>query len=268
MWTLLIPRSTTAYGGQAVVPGNIDLLVAGCSCVDYSNLNGSRKELESKGESGATFLGMLKYCEEFSPTITILENVISAPWEDNKIRRKEDSSDAPNQKHGIDWYMEQAGYLCKFMKMDTKDCYLPHTRVRGYMVCVKKTGKVDTELVQLLNTWETLVQNMKRPCSVPVEWFLLRSDDPRLDVRTEENESGSSRKPTSWDKCKTGHDEYRVALGLGTKKTLTDWLSGGSFLLPDFWRTRKLGLVERVLDTLEIAHLRNLSRGFDDRYYK
>ena len=50
--------ATTAYGASVKVPGNVDLLVAGTSCVDYSNLNNQKKGLEQKGESGNTFRGV------------------------------------------------------------------------------------------------------------------------------------------------------------------------------------------------------------------
>ena len=36
-------KATTAYGGLAAVQGECDLLVAGTSCVDYSNLNNEKK---------------------------------------------------------------------------------------------------------------------------------------------------------------------------------------------------------------------------------
>lgn len=50
--------ATTAYGASVKVPGNVDLLIAGTSCVDYSNLNNSKKEIDQKGESGNTFRGV------------------------------------------------------------------------------------------------------------------------------------------------------------------------------------------------------------------
>ena len=49
----------TAYGALHPVPhDNIDVLVAGTSCVDYSNLNNAKKEMEQQGESGSTFFGV------------------------------------------------------------------------------------------------------------------------------------------------------------------------------------------------------------------
>ena len=50
--------ATTAYGASVKVPGNVDLLIAGTSCVDYSNLNNQKKGLEQNGESGNTFRGV------------------------------------------------------------------------------------------------------------------------------------------------------------------------------------------------------------------
>lgn len=50
--------ATTAYGALVQVPGNVDLLIAGTSCVDYSNLNNQKKDIEAKGESGNTFRGV------------------------------------------------------------------------------------------------------------------------------------------------------------------------------------------------------------------
>lgn len=50
-------KATTAYGAVCDVPLDVDVLIAGTSCVDYSNLNNSKKELDELGESGQTFHG-------------------------------------------------------------------------------------------------------------------------------------------------------------------------------------------------------------------
>jgi hypothetical protein len=47
------------YGSRTEVPGNVDMLVAGTSCVDYSNLNNKKQDLDGIGESGQTFRGTL-----------------------------------------------------------------------------------------------------------------------------------------------------------------------------------------------------------------
>ena len=50
-------RSTgsTAYGGAEDIPPDVDILIAGFSCVDFSNLNKWNKTLHETGESGDTF---------------------------------------------------------------------------------------------------------------------------------------------------------------------------------------------------------------------
>lgn len=90
-------RAHTAYGSVVPVPGNADvgwllsqlvaladawqILIAGTSCVDYSNLNNQQQDIDANGESGRTFRGMLQWVKKHRPPIVILENVCSAPWE-------------------------------------------------------------------------------------------------------------------------------------------------------------------------------------------
>lgn len=67
----------TAYGARVAVPnqpGCVDILIAGTSCVDYSNLNNKKKEIDDGGESGSTFFGMLEWIRKAQPPIVILEN--------------------------------------------------------------------------------------------------------------------------------------------------------------------------------------------------
>lgn len=57
-------RAHTAFGALEDVPrnrGDVDVLVAGTSCVDYSNLNTCKKTLDAGGESGQTFYGMFEW---------------------------------------------------------------------------------------------------------------------------------------------------------------------------------------------------------------
>lgn len=47
--------ASTVYGSGREVPRELDILVAGFSCVDFSRLNKNRKELGEGGESSQTF---------------------------------------------------------------------------------------------------------------------------------------------------------------------------------------------------------------------
>ena len=110
-------RAHTAWGALVDVPGNVDILIAGTSCVDYSNLNNEKKELDAQGESGQTFRGMMRWIDRFQPPLIILENVCGAPWE--RIRQD---------------FLTKHNYHAAFTRFDTKNYYIPHTRMRVYLV--------------------------------------------------------------------------------------------------------------------------------------
>ena len=48
-WKRSLNRNSCCF---VQVPGNVDVLIAGTSCVDYSNMNNKQKGIEEKGESG------------------------------------------------------------------------------------------------------------------------------------------------------------------------------------------------------------------------
>jgi len=289
----------TVYGNEVDVPTNIDVCVCGFSCVDFSGLNFNKKALDEGGESGDTFNASRTYANHTRPKLLVLENVSGAPW-----LHKDLKSQAKNfGKKGIDKQLEEIGYAVGFLKLDTKDYYIPHTRVRGYMIGTDiqawynlhhgtayskkpwtdwlrevaddlKGGMKELEeqveelrgfLAVYLHEWADLVKYFRSPANVPVEQMLIEEDSYLLSsLRSDKREK--NRKPTAWKACQVGHDKYRDDLGVGRKRMLTEWVSGGSYKLPDFYDPA-LNLVERVLDTMEIAHNRSVQRGYDDREY-
>ncbi|KAI9707332.1 MAG: hypothetical protein M1836_000292 [Candelina mexicana] len=247
-------KATTAYGSLADIPKDVDLLVAGFSCVDFSALNiASKRELNSPGESGDTFKGVLQYADVFRPAMIVLENVFNAPWVDIKAA----------------W--ESKGYAADFVKLDTKDYYIPHTRQRGYMLCINndQTEKQPNMSVQ---AWKTLMGKLQRPASSSVEAFLLPGDDPRVHRGRAELAKGlrGEDKPpreVSWTKSQGRHLDYRADLALGNNRPMTAWEDNGSCKMPDYaWGDWARAQVERVWDTLEINKLRSARRGFDCEY--
>jgi site-specific DNA-cytosine methylase len=200
---------TTAYGALAPVPGDVDLLVAGTSCVDYSNLNNVKQDIDASGESGRTFRGMMSWVKNHRPPLVILENVCSAPWD--KVIQK----------------FEQAGYSAAQMRVDTKAYYIPHTRTRGYLVAVnKRNSSIPTE-------WKNWVgDKLKRPASSTLDAFLLPSDDPRIHVSRQklvkESYNALDRRTgrTDWGRCESRHQRARLEEGLGPKRPLTNWDEG------------------------------------------
>lgn len=254
---------------MAVVPGELDILLAGTCCVDFSIMNSKQKTLKDRGESGDTFFAMIAYAKLYRPKTIILENVQNAPWLIEKWNLKK--GPVP---HGFDSEFKKIGYAIAFVKLDTKDYYIPHTRKRGYMLAIDVQNMNDEErehVDKLLKDYEKLVKKqLKRPASTPVEMWLWRSDDPRL-VHARSNwtdDRDKSKKPPRWDACQTNYSSFRQHLGLGEARPITGWGEDGFFALPDFCqRKHNFTMTERVLDTFEISHLRGLSRGYDDRYY-
>ena len=206
---------TTAYGSHEPVPGNVDLLIAGTSCVDYSNLNNEKQDIDANGESGRTFRGMMSWVCNHRPPLVILENVCSAPWE--RVVEK----------------FQHHGYSAAFMRVDTKNYYIPHTRTRGYLMAVDEKGSA------LPDEWKSRVTSkLKRQASSTLDAFLLPSDDPRIHQArqklVQESYNALDRRTgrTDWGRCESRHQRARLEEGLGSKRPLTNWDEGLSLPLP------------------------------------
>ncbi|KAJ3052919.1 hypothetical protein HK097_005420 [Rhizophlyctis rosea] len=237
----------TAYGAEVEVPGNVDMLIAGTSCVDYSSLNNEKKTLNQKGESGRTFLGMMGWVKNHRPPIVILENVCGAPWVQ------------------VSKFFEEAKYYVTFGRLDTKDFYIPHTRTRVYLFAVsrEKGSKADWP-----KRWMEMVKGLQRPSSSPLEAFLLPSDDPRIHEGREElakkKAGGKKAGRIDWARCESRHQLARDTEKLGIKRPLTVWEDGSICKLPDYaWNDWGRSQTERVLDLMDINFLRLAKTGID-----
>jgi site-specific DNA-cytosine methylase len=193
-------QAYTAYGALVDVPNTpncVDLLVAGTSCVDYSNLNNRKKHLEEKGESGQTFWGMMDWIDQAQPPMVIIENVYGAPW-DQKVQ-----------------LFQERGYQAQFLRLDTKDYYIPHTRQRGYLFAVKLPNKKNSK--QAISKWADMVsKDLKRCASAELDAFMLPNDDPRvlrgrarLTAASLDDDGTSRAGRVDWTKCETGHQHAR-----------------------------------------------------------
>lgn len=208
---------TTAYGALVPIPGNIDLLIAGTSCVDYSTLNVHQKTIDAGGESGNTFYGMLSYVKNHRPPIVILENVCGAPW-------------GPVCEE-----FENIDYRARQIRLDTKMFYIPHTRTRGYMVAIeaRRLQGTSVDAKQLVEEWVNGMKSyMIRPASCTLDAFLLPSDDPRIHEGRQrlamETKSSAARrrKEVDWSRCEQRHTRVRAEEHLGNKRPLTKWDEG------------------------------------------
>ena len=250
------------YGGKAPIPEGTDLLIAGFACDDFSSLNNVPKGLEEKGESGDTFYAIKAYLEMYHVKIVILENVMNAPWTDEKAAKWKGKTD----QKSIRYHLDCAGYASIYLQMDTKSYYIPHTRNRGYMIGIRRDCLPhDANWDSLEKKCRDMIKALQHTATVPLEALLFASDDPRLEVLNQERKTDN--KPTPWNRCKIGHLDYTRTHELGDQHPATNWKPDGSKELPNFYHPMP-GLTERVADSIDIAHKRNLVRGFDDRYYK
>ena len=238
---------TTAYGAPTEVPGKLDLLIAGFACVDFSKLNRNPKGPGAVGESTDTGRAILTYAVIFRPAIVILENVIGAPWDKT-----------------VKFIHSETRYSAKYVRLDTKDYYIPQTRNRVYLIMVDQDRAGSVEAAdKIAEHWSKLVKDLKRPASSPFEAFLLDRDDPKVHKGQTELRPTTKGKETEWVLSRGRHQKVRAFHQLGTRRPLTNWIEGGRCTFPDFgsmpWFYAQ---VSRVLDTVDINFLRSLYRGF------
>lgn len=263
-----------AYGQLVDIPGGVDFLIAGFSCVDFSRLNSRGKNLSDPGESGDTFRAIVHYMVKYRPAIVILENVQGAPWDIIKAIIENDRTYLKNyfNKLHVDpswayvWDEDDNAYAANFLRVDTKDYYIPQTRSRGYMVCID--SKKDSDVSQKVEEWGSLMAKLRRRASSSVEAFLLHEEDPRLHrARDQLARRGREMRQTEWVLCEGRNQGYRDEKQLGPERPLTRWVNGGSSKAPDYWWLEWSGVqVERVWETMEICFLRNALGGFDPLY--
>ena len=236
-------KATTAYGAMVDIPSDIDILIAGTACVDFSALNAMKKDLSDSGESGDTFYAVRDYAARYRPKVLILENVYGAPW-DRMIKN-----------------YEMIDYAAAGVLVDTKDFYLPQTRNRGYMCCVdEKVSFSKTESVEVVRHWEESMKQLRRPASAPISSFLLPDDDGDVvlarDRLSRQSALDSTLRETAWSKSEGRHEKFRTEHQLGNRRPYTSWQPSGALVLYDYadraWHRRQ---VERIWDFEECALL-------------
>jgi site-specific DNA-cytosine methylase len=247
--------ATTAYGAKVDISGNVDMVIAGTACVDFSSLNNQQKTLQERGESGDTFAAVLAYAKKYRPTMLVLENVFGAPWDEMLA-----------EYEGIEYV--SAGVL-----VDSKNYYLPQTRQRGYMVCIDKSKLdvcgIDPTVFQ--QTFQDRMADFKRPVSSPLSSFILPNDDPLVTRASQsmirQSVLEDSLKDADWALCEIRHINTRREQRLGIARPLTNWQESGTLVLPEYcnrvWFKRQ---VERVWDFMDMSLLRKANADSKSNY--
>jgi site-specific DNA-cytosine methylase len=200
--------------------------------------------------------------------------------------QNEETKEVPSR--GIDALMHEIEYLSHYLDVDTKDYYLPQTRQRGYMLCVKRSWfgetypaskgekraeEAEIEVVEQtrksavnpeLEEWAKMMEALKHKVSVPAEVMLLAaSEETKKSVLLSE-ESG---KDVPCDKCRLRHEGIQDKYQLANERKLTRWKENGGRCVPGFWITAR-SMMNQVMDFLEVLHLLSLMNGIDDCYHK
>ena len=298
-------HSQTAYGARAKLPppGQVDLLIAGFACVDFSTLNSRRKGLntggieeidenkeglsasdndvetvaqasdgpslakktsldetrfaehvskvkQDDGESSVTFRAIANWARKHRPVLVILENIKNAPWV------------------LIEEVFECIGYSTKHVDVDTKRYYLPHTRLRGYMVCIDNKTSDKAKASGMATAWAQLMHQFERPASSPVEDFLLPDSSPLHQAALAEPIQKSAigdpiKTDTDWTLSRNRHQKVRCREELGNETPYTNCSKTGC-TMPSYsdipWGKCQ---PDRILDMLDILKLFDAKRDED-----
>ncbi|KAF2640429.1 hypothetical protein P280DRAFT_550182 [Massarina eburnea CBS 473.64] len=235
--------ATTAYGAEEEIPRDADIVVAGFVCKDISRLNNHQKGIDDDGESGDTFRAVYSYTKRFRPKIVLIENVSATTKFWNSFKKRWDAID----------------YVYEWILLDTKNYYIPQTRIRMYMIAVdrrvfgQKASKVVSE-------WKTLIEKLKRPCSSPFSAFLVGDN-------SDQYQHASLASDPDWAMSRLRYDRIRSAERLGIGRPITRWSENGTVRPPDFanrpWYSSQSS---RVYDCIDIAHLQGVQKGYDSLY--
>ena len=253
--------ASTAFGGMQKWPEDFHILVAGSSCVDFSNLNKNRTDevdLEGAGKSESTLAGVLAFCDLSRPGMIILENVKGCPWE-----KFEDA-------------LKNIGYDCKVVLVDTKNYGLPQTRERGYMVCFdrERAASIGFDTARARDLWTNIMTQLQCRATSPFTDFVFSEEDEYLQKFREPayiaQTVNPSTKQVAWEACRARYKDYRKKHALGTLRPITHWSEDGTCRYPDYtWTHWAETQRPRVHDSIDIHYLnsaRDKSKQYDTRY--
>ena len=204
---------------------------------------------QDNGESSVTFKAIVVYANKYRPPFIILENIQYAPW--IVIRR----------------IFEVHGYRARHVLVDTKNYYLPQTRLRGYMLCVDSMCVDGSEAERILRSWARRMRDFERPASSCVEDFLLPEANPLLQAALAEGAQRTGfmdpiKADMDWTLCQNLHHRVRAKHRLGEGSPYTNRIQGRS-TMPLYasrsWAESQPDRVKEMLDMLKLHEAIKLS---------
>ncbi|KAH6617255.1 hypothetical protein F5144DRAFT_498768 [Chaetomium tenue] len=285
-------EATTASGAKAAIPKvRLDILFAGCSCVDYSTLNTSKpsgrvpsldrhlkKDPQKKNNIKAhekTVWVTAKIDEDFvkdlDPGMEELRGIQSGGESARTffatiklitvIRPKmiilENVLSAPWEMYEGQIF-PKIGYVAGKETVDSKNFYLPQTRQRTYMVAIDATGIGEPTARGIVKKWGEMLHNFQRRASAPISAFLLPNDDPTT-IQARADMEGKSFHNSDWSLSSLRHSDARQTKNLRrddnpfSKKAMRNGKPIHVLLPSHCWQGYWKIQVPRVIDLMDIS---------------
>ncbi|KAK7737785.1 hypothetical protein SLS53_006405 [Cytospora paraplurivora] len=271
-------------GTEAQIP-QVDLFVAGTSCVDFSSLNSRKSRVfaglaaedkywkglkEKHGNELSTchlsrdswrraIDSMMDASGSGNTSTTTFASAMNYIFEHQpKIVIFENVESAPWQTV-VDYVFPLCGYAAAVLRLDTKSFYLPQTRCRKYLVAFSHKAFTLEGAQALSASVGKTAEKLKRMHSSSVTDFLLPVNSLELQRARNEMELASQArrdKDTDWSFSRSRHMAFRRLHRLPDKRPWIRWRDNGSSNPPaKMWKPWENRQTKRVSDLLECMYL-------------
>ncbi|KAF9882302.1 hypothetical protein CkaCkLH20_00338 [Colletotrichum karsti] len=214
-----------------------------------AQLNDLTNNLRDEHESTKTFVSILQYIRQNRPKIMILENVVSAPW--NQFR----------------FYYAKIGYDTRFAKVDAKWYLMPQTRQRIYLIAVDRR-RYGEKANGIVREWEKTMSQKWFEQPPNLQKFLLQPSDPQIlqgRYMLELKAHNRPKRDVEAVACMMEHRTARRKYGLGDGNPFTQ-LDARGIVRPreDSWIGYiRNWLTGRMQDLVDINCLKGFQKGVD-----
>lgn len=263
----------------------VDIFVAGTSCVDFSSLNSKKKAgftdlyranarwktLHKGGSAPLTTTdldpvdwancieGLTRDRAAANTSTTTFAGAINyIKHRQPKIVIFENVETAPWETTR-EYVFPLCGYSICILKLDTKHYYLPQTRSRKYVVGFSHGFFGVIAAQALCDRVQSMMPELKHPYSSSVTDFLFPSGSHDLHRGRNEMELASllaREREVDWDLSGGRHRDFRKKHELGHSRPWIRWKENGSSKAPDkMWKPWESRQTNRVSDLLDCAFL-------------
>lgn len=224
-----------------------------------SAMDAMNAETDKKNQSEQTFAGAINYIKCRQPKVVICENVDSAPW----------------QKLVENGIFQLMGYSATVLRLDTKQFYMPQTRVRKYLILFSHRAFTLAGAQALTKMFEAILPQLQHTHSNSVLDFLFPLNSHELQKARNEVESdaqGSRERETNWSISRDRHEAYRRKYILPEIHPWMHWFLNAHANSPaNMWKPWANRMPLRVLDVLDCLFLyalygRSVFGPYDMRY--